>query len=352
VNSYIDFLGNYFENTMKSYALFDEYFNLIKTNTTLFNDKITPENICVYDNNGRETDISLEGEKFGIIREEKKLTAVLVTPLYYNSQLEGYSVVLLKPYELFSGELISRKTSGDIRQHVSAIVANNTVIKTTLETVELYDECVYVDEAVDNSMKLLSAITNSEMIISMFEERDKREICDVSTIMNELLQVLKFSFGKNMTFKDEIQPNLYADIDKEQFVSSVMNLIVNSYLYNLSEEKEVCVSLKSKDNDIVVTVDDNGNGIDESYSSRFITAPKPTLTGREGLGITVAKLFAKLHGGEMNIISKGEGVGTTARITIPVCNSKEAVTMSSVKNYIKNRFSTLYLVLTKAGLKG
>ena len=41
----------------------------------------------------------------------------------------------------------------------------------------------------------------------------------------------------------------------------------------------------------------------------------------------------------MNIISKGEGVGTTARITIPVCNSKEAVTMSSVKNYIKNRFS-------------
>ena len=72
----------------------------------------------------------------------------------------------------------------------------------------------------------------------------------------------------------------------------------------------------------------------------------------KGIGESRAKLFAKLHGGEMNIISKGEGVGTTARITIPVCNSKEAVTMSSVKNYIKNRFSTLYLVLTKAGLKG
>ncbi len=352
MNSYLNYLSSYFENSMKNYALFDKSFNVIKTNTTLFNDKITSDDIVVYDKNGRETDISLEGEKFGIIKEDKKLTAVSVTPLYYNSQLEGYSVVLLMPYELFSGELISRKTSGDIRQHVSAIVANNTVIKTTLETVELYDECVYVDEAVDNSMKLLSAITNSEMILSMFEEREKKEICDVSEIMNEILQVVKFSFANNMTFKEDIQPKLYADIDKEHFVSSVMNLIVNSYLYNLSEKKEVCVSLKLKENDIVVTVDDNGNGIDESYTSRFITTPKPTFTGREGLGITVAKLFALLHDGDMNIISKGEGVGTTARITIPMCRSTEEVTMSSVRNYIKNRFSTLYLVLTKAGLKG
>jgi len=351
MSDYLDFLSGYFENSFKSYALFDKDFNLIKGNTDLFSNGLLLENLVVYDKNGRETDFYLAGEKYGIIKQGRKLTAVTVTPVYYGDELYGYSVVLLAPYELFGGELVSRKTSGDVRHHVSAIIANTSVLKDSLEAAELYDQCIYTDDAFSNCMKLLSAITNSEMITAMFENRERNAVCDVSTIMNELIQVVKFSFSTNMTITEEIEANLYADIDKEQFVSVVMNLIVNSYLYNLSDEKKVFISLKRINENIVVTVDDNGSGIDESYLKDFIPTKKPVLLGKEGLGLAVAKLFARVHNGDMNIISKGEGIGTTVRVSVPACEPDQSFTMSNARDYIKNRFSTLYVVLAKAGLK-
>lgn len=350
MNDYLDFLGRYFESTFKSYALYDKDFNLIKSNTDLLSDNDFWEDLVVYDNNGKETDFSLEGEKYGIIRQGIRLLAVTVTPVYYASELCGYSVAILEPYELFGGQLVPRKTTGDVRHHISAIIANNSVLKNELERKELYDQCIYAEDATLNGMKLLSAIINSETISSMFENRDKNEVCNVSDIMNELLQVAKFSFSTWMTFTEDIEKNLYADVDKEQFVSVVMNLFVNSYLYNQSEEKKVFVSLKSSNGNIVVTVDDNGSGIGESYEKEFIPTKKPVLLGKEGLGLTVAKLFARVHNGDMKIISKGDGVGTTVRITIPACEPNQSFTMSNVRDYIKNRYSTLYIVLTKAGL--
>lgn len=350
MSNYIDFIISYFKNSFKSYGIFDKNFNILNTNTDILKDDISADNIFVYDKNGIETDISVGGEKYGIIKHRDKLTAVSVTPLYYNSQTEGYSVEIIEPYELFGGEIVSRKNSGNIRQQVSSIVANNTVLKTTLENQELYDECSYIDNADKSSMRILSAVTNSETILSMFESRDCNEICDISEIINELLQVVKFSFGQKLLIKSNINDNLYADINKEQFVSAIMNLIVNAYQYNLSEIKEVTISLKKHDENIIFTIDDNGNGIDDSYAKCSVGTVKPLFNGKEGLGLTVVKLFATLHNGDVKIFSKGEGVGTSVRISIPSCKTDSKVTMSGVKNYIKNRFSTLYLVLEKADI--
>ena len=350
MTNYLDFLSNFFENTFKNYGIFDTDYNLIKSNTELFENGFSLESISVYDKNGRETDFSLEGEKYGIIINGRNLTAVTVTPLYYDLQLHGYSVIVMEPYELFGGDLISRKTSGDVRNNVSSIIANNSVLKVKLEVNELYDECMYADEAALSCMKLLAQIINSETILKMFEGYCKNRIYNVSEIMKELMMFVKFSFSTKMTFKEDIQPDLYADIDKEQFVSAVLNLIVNSFRYSAGEEKSAYVSLKSNGDNIVITVDDNGDGIDEEFSGDFIQTKRPSLLGKEGLGLTVAKLFAKTNGGDMNIISKGKNVGTTVRITISSCESDNSFASSSVNDCIKNKFSTLNILLAKAGL--
>ena len=106
-----------------------------------------------------------------------------------------------------------------------------------------------------------------------------------------------------------------------------MNLITNAF-YAVDEKKRsgienyeptVSVSTKKINDNVFISVKDNGNGIpqkvlDKIFQPFFTT--KPTGQGT-GLGLSMSYDIVKAHGGDLNVETK-EGEGSKFIISIPV----------------------------------
>ncbi len=106
----------------------------------------------------------------------------------------------------------------------------------------------------------------------------------------------------------------YAVTEKrKQVVNEEKSAISNLY------QPIVSVTTKKSDNNVTITVSDNGNGIpqkivDKIFQPFFTT--KPTGQGT-GLGLSLSYDIIKAHGGEIKVESKEEE-GTGFIIQLPV----------------------------------
>ena len=87
-------------------------------------------------------------------------------------------------------------------------------------------------------------------------------------------------------------------------------------------EPAVKLATSQSDNQLFITVSDNGNGIpknivDKIFQPFFTT--KPTGSGT-GLGLSLAYDIIKAHGGDIKVTTK-EGEGTEFMISLPITMS-------------------------------
>jgi signal transduction histidine kinase len=101
----------------------------------------------------------------------------------------------------------------------------------------------------------------------------------------------------------------------------VDNVIANAILYG-RPEGHVVVTLEASDEEIVLTVADDGEGIDESdlpgMFQRFFrgqNAQRRQIPGT-GLGLSIVRMIVEAHGGDVSIASE-VGVGSTVTLTLP-----------------------------------
>jgi CheY-like chemotaxis protein/anti-sigma regulatory factor (Ser/Thr protein kinase) len=104
------------------------------------------------------------------------------------------------------------------------------------------------------------------------------------------------------------------------------NLIVNAVKFT-SAGGRVCVSLARADTDAVITVADDGIGIEPELLGhifdRFRQADS-SITRRHGglgLGLAIARHLAELHGGSVSAESRGRGHGATFTLRLPLAAS-------------------------------
>jgi signal transduction histidine kinase/HAMP domain-containing protein len=112
-------------------------------------------------------------------------------------------------------------------------------------------------------------------------------------------------------------PLISADYD--YLSRAVGNFIGNSIKF-IDKGGEINLSADSNDSNLVITIADNGPGINPEYLDKIfdkfvqVSGTKP---GSVGLGLTIAKEIIELHHGSINVWSK-PGQGSKFEITIPV----------------------------------
>jgi len=111
------------------------------------------------------------------------------------------------------------------------------------------------------------------------------------------------------------------NVDSGLIEESCGQLLENAAKYSPSGST-ISVSAKSKQGDVILSISDQGVGItpDErlnlgrrSFRSQRHQATVPG----SGLGFWIASIFVGANGGSINITSPGQGLGTTASITLP-----------------------------------
>jgi signal transduction histidine kinase len=111
------------------------------------------------------------------------------------------------------------------------------------------------------------------------------------------------------------------EADRARIAQLIDNLVSNAVKFTPAGGR-VTVRVEAGDDDALLTVEDSGIGIPEAelerLFERFFRAS--TATSREipgsGLGLSVAKTIAELHGGSLELRSR-EGEGTTVVVRLP-----------------------------------
>ena len=118
-------------------------------------------------------------------------------------------------------------------------------------------------------------------------------------------------------------------LDATRFQQIVWNLLSNAIKFS-AEEGHILVALHREGDLLDLTVQDFGRGIGSDFLphlfDRFSQSDSPDnrFHGGLGLGLSIVKNLAELHGGSVAAHSAGEGHGTTLRVVLGVVPAGDA----------------------------
>jgi len=123
---------------------------------------------------------------------------------------------------------------------------------------------------------------------------------------------------------------LLADADESVLTAMTQSLLDNAVTFT-RDGGTVTLSVEKRDGSVVVTVEDDGPGVAPEDLARIQEPFEHAGRGEgsqhskgAGLGLTLVKAFAELHGGRLDLDS-APGRGFTARITLPAADDVKIV---------------------------
>jgi len=112
---------------------------------------------------------------------------------------------------------------------------------------------------------------------------------------------------------------LPARADRDRIAQVFTNVIGNALSYTPAGGR-VEIASRTVPGEVVVTVSDTGVGIDpehlDTIFERFYRGGT-SRRGGTGIGLTIARRLARLHGGDVVALSQGPGSGSTFEISLP-----------------------------------
>jgi nitrogen fixation/metabolism regulation signal transduction histidine kinase len=171
------------------------------------------------------------------------------------------------------------------------------------------------------SQTLIQQIDVMSSIASAFSDFAKMPTQKKEQI--EIISVVKFAldiFNEDYIKYDTENTELFAYLDKTQLVRILTNLVKNAIQATDKKENPLIeVKVLSEDNNLKITVSDNGKGISEDVKDLIFEPKFTTKTSGMGLGLAMIKNIIEAYDGSISFTSK-EGVGTIFTVTLPKKN--------------------------------
>jgi signal transduction histidine kinase len=171
----------------------------------------------------------------------------------------------------------------------------------------------YAEDIYRNSAKMSEFLNNFLTYTKDFEP-------DLhGTDMAALVKALVSEFKKEMRNAMEMkfpQGTVTAKVDEYLIKKALHNILLNAYQALDKKEKQITISLESKNNKAVIKIKDNGKGIEAGQKEKIF---QPFVTGRKegsGLGLAIAyKIIHEIHNGTITVDSE-TGKGSEFTITL------------------------------------
>jgi len=171
--------------------------------------------------------------------------------------------------------------------------------------------------------KLIRDLLDLSRLRSGKLELNRETVSPVASIENAIETVRMDAEGKGVAIKVEAPDDaLFVRADPVRLEQIIWNLLNNSVKFTPAGGL-ITVRLEEENEEIVLTVSDNGQGIDSSFLPHifeiFRQADPGTSRAQQGMGIglAVVQQLVELHGGSVAAYSAGVGQGATFTIRLP-----------------------------------
>jgi signal transduction histidine kinase len=188
---------------------------------------------------------------------------------------------------------------------------------TTIKSITPYLHDMYL-----TNEELLRLITNLLTVYSMDlgQHEIKKESANINKIIDDAIRTIKpFADDNESKITKNIQKKLMdIYIDPDEIKRVCVNLISNAITHN-AKGVEINILAKKKEDEILVSISDNGVGISEAEKANIFQKYRTTKRNiGSGLGLYLSKqIIEHHHNGKMWYKSE-EGKGTTFYFTLPL----------------------------------
>lgn len=270
---------------------------------------------------------------------------ILIQIVYFNVFL--FLLTALACYMLARKTLQPLEHAHEQQKRFTADVSHE--LRTPLTTLKMETE-VTLANAKSSQKQLRSTLqSNLEDLLRMEKlidnllvlstiEADKLRLkftkLDTKIIADEAVQLIrKYADAKSVTIKVNVEP--YPVSGDQASLTQLLSILLENAVKYSPNASEVFIASERKANSVFLHVRDNGEGIPREalphVFDRFYRADKSRGHANSdsaqgfGLGLSLAKLIADLHGGEIILASK-LGSGTKASLRLPVYSSRRKTT--------------------------
>ncbi len=149
----------------------------------------------------------------------------------------------------------------------------------------------------------------------------KLDDCQLPLLIEKAVDLLSLSAKKKDIDIVYVSPEITVKVDCNMIHTVLRNLLSNAIKYT-SNGGKINISAVENENEVEISVKDNGVGINKDYLGKlFQLGENITTLGTDnekgtGLGLILCKEFVEKHGGKISVESK-EGKGARFYFTIP-----------------------------------
>lgn len=183
----------------------------------------------------------------------------------------------------------------------------------------LYDENVRVLGTIEQLLKTSQA--NMGRVSYSFVDMNTENL---ERLVSESISKMRAAaYAKHISVETETLPlsKRIVKVDKDKIIIIIQTLFENAVTYT-KDGGDIKIRIEEKDNDFLFHVSDSGIGIPESEQGKIFsqffrsTNAKQERPSGVGIGLFLAKTFAKSHGGDITFVSKPRGTTFTVRLPI------------------------------------
>lgn len=264
---------------------------------------------------------------------------------------------ILKPLSLLN-EAVEKVGKGNLDQQISihsndelgALATAFNQMTSDLKKMIMAREQLLLDV----SHELRSPITRAKLALEMMPGSNEKESLagDLKEMESMVTEILESERLKNGTVKLNLVPvnvsnllqklldsyqrenkriilfpvssDFTITVDEKMILTVLKNIIDNALKYSPTNDKNIEISVISRNKDITIQIEDFGKGIPENMLP-FVFEPfyrtdqsRSRQTGGYGLGLHLCKRIMDMHGAEIKLINKPGGGGIIASLIFKV----------------------------------
>jgi PAS domain S-box-containing protein len=226
------------------------------------------------------------------------------------------------------GELAA-SIAHEVNQPLSGVVSNGSACLRWLATdsPDLDEIREGIRDIVRDAKRAAEVLARIRALVTK-RKAPPREELDLNETIREVLAIVgdeakRKSVMIRTEFADELPP-IFGD--RVQLQQVMLNLVMNGLeaMSSVSERaRDLVITTGNTDPDQVqVTVEDSGTGLDPNAIERIFTPFYTTKPAGMGMGLSISRSILQQHGGRL-WAAANEGPGTSFHFTLPKCQERE-----------------------------
>ena len=182
-----------------------------------------------------------------------------------------------------------------------------------------------IEQEADRLQRLVNDLQELSRVEAGAYELDYQEVSMEALVQTAAQRMDQQFLQKNISLVTHLSPDLpNIQGDQDRLLQVLINLLNNACQYT-AQGGEVRVEAKLENDEMIVSVQDNGVGIPEEHLAHLFTrfyrvdkSRSRQAGGGSGIGLTIAKHLVEAHGGRIWAESAGPKKGSTFSFSLPI----------------------------------